>query len=172
MGSRCFCRSHQQSFSTRKEQKTSEPTKNESWASSNSAQRGSACLRMARASTMPTDFPPISPVPIMRFQMPSTSGKARYFATSPTTRWSRETAMCKSSATRGAVCSFGRPPRSICSQHSSAWRNVRVHLPRRRRIDSNPAHGCEVRISAVVELSVTGRNRLPSQRCSMYMVAE
>ena len=47
---------------------------------------------------------------------------------------------------------------------------MRVHLPSRRRIDSSPAHGREVRISAVSELSVTGRKSSPSQRCSMWIV--
>ena len=58
----------------------------------------------------------------------------------------------------------------LCSATSSAWKKVRVHLPGRRRIDSSPAQGRDVRISAVVELSVTGRKQSPSQRCSMCIV--
>ena len=38
---------------------------------------GRTVLRMARARSMPTDFPPINPEPIMRFQISSTSGSVR-----------------------------------------------------------------------------------------------
>ena len=51
--------------------------KNESWASSKSRQRGPDFFRIARARIMPTDLPPISPVPIIRRQMSSTSVKER-----------------------------------------------------------------------------------------------
>ena len=40
---------------------------------------------------------------------------------------------------------------------------MRVHLPGRRRTDSSPNQGREVSTSAVVELSMTGWKRSPSQ---------
>ena len=94
--------------------------KNESWASSRSFQRGSAFLRIARASSMPTDLPPISPVPIIRFQMPSTSGRVKIPLPSRMTRSSREIAMRSNSGRSCIGLSAVRCPRLTPSQTSSA----------------------------------------------------
>ena len=48
---------------------------------------------MARASSMPTDLPPISPVPIIRRQISRTSAEVKYFSASGRIRSSRETSM-------------------------------------------------------------------------------
>ena len=117
--------------------------KNESCASSSSFQRGSACLRIARASSMPTDLPPISPVPIIRFQMASTSASVRYFSASRSTRSSREMAIrsklaerCCSASSGGPLARAGSPPRPPRPAGTCGSRR-----PGGSRTDSSPAQG-------------------------------
>ena len=49
---------------------------------------------------------------------------------------------------------------------------MRFQVPCCIRTDSSPVQGIFVRISAVVELSVSGMKSSPSQACSMCMVGE
>ena len=144
--------------------------KNESWVSSRSFQRGSVCLRIARARSMPTDLPPISPVPIIRFQMSSTSAERQILPAQRQHAFVARDDHAQQSV--GEVCSasLGRPlVGRMPSEDSSAWRNVRsISQPQAHRFQ--PCPGIEVSISAMVELSVTGRNhRRPTRAaCALW----